>query len=115
MALFNHVGLDAVIADENDVNQVVGFLILFAYYFANYFVIIFFNSALIACAIIRFKGGNPNLKDGFSAAVSRLPRELKAPLETEKNVFGRFLKNDYGRGGLGLAVLDSIGQLEGRQ
>jgi hypothetical protein len=40
----------------------------------NYFVIIFFNSALIACAIIRFKGGNPNLRDGLSAAISRLPQ-----------------------------------------
>src|SRR5690606_33503734 len=47
---------------------------LFAYYFVNYFVIIFFNSALISCAIIRFKGGNPTLSDGFSAASSRLPQ-----------------------------------------
>jgi len=56
------------------VNQVIGFAILFAYYFVNYFVIIFFNSALIACAIIRFKGGNPTLGDGLSAAMARLPQ-----------------------------------------
>jgi len=55
-------------------NQIIGYVVLFAYYFVNYFVIIFFNSALIACAIIRFKGGNPNLGDGFSAAFSRLPQ-----------------------------------------
>lgn len=63
--------------DENGISQmqqVIGYVVLFAYYFVNYFVIIFFNSALIACAIIRFKGGNPNLKDGFSAACSRLPQ-----------------------------------------
>ena len=54
--------------------QVLGYVVLFAYYFVNYFVIIFFNSALISCAIIRFKGGDPNLMDGFSAAFSRLPQ-----------------------------------------
>ena len=56
------------------VNQVIGFVVLFAYYFVNYFVIIFFNSALVACAIIRFKGGDPTLGDGFSAAFARLPQ-----------------------------------------
>ena len=54
--------------------QIIGYLILFAFYFVNYFVIVFFNTALIACAIIRFKGGDPNLADGFSAAFSRLPQ-----------------------------------------
>jgi hypothetical protein len=54
-------------------NRILGYLLLFLFYLANYFVIIFFNSALVACAIIRFKGGNPNLKDGLSAASSRLP------------------------------------------
>jgi hypothetical protein len=64
-------------ADENGMNQtnqIIGWVVLFAYYFVNYFVIIFFNSALIACAIIRFRGGNPNLGDGFSAAFSRVPQ-----------------------------------------
>lgn len=54
--------------------QIIGYVILFAFYFVNYFVIVFFNTALISCAIIRFKGGNPNLSDGFSAAFSRLPQ-----------------------------------------
>lgn len=54
--------------------QVVGWLILFAFYFVNYFVVIFFNSALIACAIIRFKGGDPNIRNGLTAAFSCLPQ-----------------------------------------
>jgi ABC-type multidrug transport system fused ATPase/permease subunit len=60
--------------DGGQLRQVLGVAILFVYYFLNYFVIVFFNSALIACAIIRFKGGNPNLRDGFSAATSLLPQ-----------------------------------------
>ena len=50
--------------------------LLFAFYVVNYFVIVFFNSALIACAIIRFKGGNPTIGNGFSAAFSRMPQIL---------------------------------------
>ena len=29
----------------------------FAFYFVNYFVIVYFNSALVACAMTRFRGG----------------------------------------------------------
>src|SRR5712664_632530 len=31
-------------------------LLLFAFYFCNYFVIYFFNAALIHCALFRFRG-----------------------------------------------------------
>jgi len=48
--------------------------ILFAFYFVSYFVIIFFNSALVACTLIRFNGEQPRLSDGFGAAASRLPQ-----------------------------------------
>jgi hypothetical protein len=54
----------------------LAYVVLFAFYFCNYFVIIFFNSALIACAIVRFNGGTPTVRDGFQAAVSRLPQIL---------------------------------------
>ncbi len=72
-------GYVGTVTDGNEegisqINQIIGYVVLFAYYFANYFVIVFFNSALVACAIIRFKGGNPTLMDGFSAAWSRLPQ-----------------------------------------
>jgi hypothetical protein len=33
----------------------------------------FFNSAVIACAVIRLQGGDPTVADGFKAAVARLP------------------------------------------
>jgi serine/threonine protein kinase len=48
----------------------------FAFYLATSFVIVFFNTALISCALIRFDGGNPTLGDGLSAAVARLPQIL---------------------------------------
>ncbi len=46
--------------------------VLFAFYVCNYFVILFFNSALIACAISALHGANPRLSDGLSIAVSRI-------------------------------------------
>jgi hypothetical protein len=74
-------GFVQVVVDENatDVgvsptHQVLTYVIAFAFYFVNYFVVIFFNSALIACAIIRFKGDNPTLQHGLSAAMARLPQ-----------------------------------------
>ena len=48
----------------------------FAFYLATSFVIVFFNTALVSCALIRFSGGNPTLSDGLSAAIARLPQIL---------------------------------------
>ena len=47
--------------------------VCFLAYFVTYFVIIFFNSALIACVSIRFAGGDPTVMDGLKAATQRLP------------------------------------------
>lgn len=54
-------------------DQVMYYSILFLFYFCNYFTVVFFNSAIIACAAIRIGGGDPTLADGFKAAISRLP------------------------------------------
>jgi hypothetical protein len=53
-------------------DEIVFYSVLFLFYFCNYFVIVFFNSAIISCAIVRMKGGDPTLGDGFSAAFSRI-------------------------------------------
>ena len=45
---------------------------LFLWYYFHYFVILFFNSALIAAANARMEGKDPSLKDGLRAAVDRL-------------------------------------------
>src|SRR4051794_38393739 len=45
----------------------------FAYYLCSYFVIIFCNSALVSCALMRFNGQETTLGDGFRAALARLP------------------------------------------
>jgi hypothetical protein len=53
--------------------QVMHMFVLFLFYCCNYFVIIFFNAGLIACAQIRMEGGDPTVGDGLRAAWARLP------------------------------------------
>lgn len=50
--------------------------LLFVFYFLNYFVIVYFNSALVACALVRFQGGDPTVNDGLRVASARLPQIL---------------------------------------
>lgn len=49
---------------------------MFVFYFLDYFVIIFFNSALIACVLKRIDGEQPTLGYGLAVARQRLPQIL---------------------------------------
>ena len=74
--LWNTGYVSTVLEEQTVPEDPLTYVILFAFYFVNYSVIVFFNSALIACAIIRFRGGNPTLADGLRAAMSCLPQIL---------------------------------------
>ena len=50
------------------------YIIVFLFYFINYFIIMFFNAGLIGCALIRFDGGDPNLKDAYRTSMECLPQ-----------------------------------------
>lgn len=54
----------------------VYYVVLFAFYFSNYFVITFFNAAIVGSAVIRLSGGDPSVGDGLRTATSRLPQIL---------------------------------------
>jgi hypothetical protein len=43
----------------------------FIFYLVNYFVIVFFNTALVGAATIRLQGGDPTLRDGLQLAWAR--------------------------------------------
>ena len=45
--------------------QVMYYGMLFLFYACNYFVVIFFNCAIVACATIRMTGGDLSVGDGF--------------------------------------------------
>jgi hypothetical protein len=60
-------------SDAAPVRQVAYYGVLFLFYLCNYFVVIFFNAGIIACATVRLGGGNATVGDGFRAAAARLP------------------------------------------
>jgi len=51
-------------------------VLLFGFYLAQYFVILFFNVALVGAATIHLRGGTPSLADGLRIATSKLPAIL---------------------------------------
>lgn len=50
----------------------IHWVLLGAFYFFTYFVSAFFNVALVSCAGIRLRGGDPTVGDGLRAAFSRI-------------------------------------------
>ena len=47
------------------------YVLAFAFYFSQYFIIFFFNTALVGAAMIRLDGGHPTFHDGLRLASSR--------------------------------------------
>src|SRR5476651_977398 len=48
------------------------YAVLFLFYFSQYFVIFFFNAALVGAAMMRLDGGNPTFSDGMRIASSKI-------------------------------------------
>ncbi len=84
--------------------------IVFLYYILSYFVIIFFNVGLIACADIRIRGGDPEVKDGMSAAMKHLPQILLwAVISATVGLILRMLSDKLEDNFLGQIVLAVLG------
>ncbi len=47
---------------------------LFLFYLATYFVVVFFNTGLIACVRTRLAGGEPTVRDGMAFATANVGR-----------------------------------------
>jgi hypothetical protein len=89
-------------------HNVLYYVLLFAFYVCSYSVIVFFNSALVACALIKFNGEEPTLDDGFRAAFSRLPQILMwALVSATVGVALKFIQNRSGK--LGQIVAGLLG------
>lgn len=81
-------------------------VIAFAFYFANYFVIIFFNSALTACAFRVVDGKVPTLGYGMSMATKRLPQIIGwALVSAIVGVLLKIVENAHERAGQIVAAL----------
>jgi len=60
---------DSLLAGKS---RAFGFIVGFAFYVIQYTVIIFANSALVGAAMIRLRGGDPTVADGFRIAMKHI-------------------------------------------
>ncbi|HUB61072.1 MAG TPA: DUF6159 family protein [Puia sp.] len=56
----------------NNQGTVANYLLLFGYYVVNYFIIVFFNTALIHCTRLYFQGRRPTVGEGLGFALTRI-------------------------------------------
>jgi hypothetical protein len=69
------IGLGALdgLAQGEDKRVSAGlYVVAFLFYFSQYFVIFFFNAALVGAAMMRLDGGDPTFGDGMRIATSKL-------------------------------------------
>jgi len=52
--------------------EALGFVVAFLFYIVQYTIIFFANTALVGAALIRLRGGDPTVGDGFRIAASRI-------------------------------------------
>lgn len=52
--------------------NLLAYAALFVWYFVSWFIVLFFNVGVVACARIRLEGGDPTVADGFRAARENL-------------------------------------------
>jgi Family of unknown function (DUF6159) len=59
-------------APQNQTEQIIQWITLFGFYFANYFIITFFNVGVVAFAVSRMAGGEPTISGAFREAFNRI-------------------------------------------
>jgi hypothetical protein len=70
------IGGDHAAQDLQQRMSVGGYLLMFAFYLAQYFVIIFFQTALTGVALMHLRGEPTSVSAGFALARTKLPQIL---------------------------------------
>lgn len=90
--------------------QPVDYILAVALYASSTFVVIFFNTALVAAALERLRGGDPNVRSGLRAASSHLPAILGWALITATvGLILQILRDRMENNIIGQLVLGMIG------
>jgi len=55
-------------------SDTVFYVVLFCYYVCNFFVIVYFNAALVAHVVTRLRGGEPTIGQSLGAATACIPQ-----------------------------------------
>lgn len=99
--IFDNIGRDGA-----DGVGLAGIIVGFLFYLVMYTVVIFSNTALVGAAMIRLKGGDPTLSDGFQIARSRFSTILGYALISA--TVGMILRAISERGGLVGQIVSSL-------
>ncbi len=71
--VFASAGWDIdTVRDIRGQSTLVNYLIVFVFYVINYFVVVFFNTALVHCTHIYFSGEKPTIRRGLQFSLSRI-------------------------------------------
>ncbi len=73
VAILNTNILESDSGDGSRNRDMLYYLILFGFYLVNYFIVVFFNMALIHCSRLYFQGEEVTIKKGLQFSMSRLP------------------------------------------
>ena len=66
------MGYFPFVGDPEQLSDTAKYISIFLFYFINYFIILFFNSAAVAYAIDLMRGGSPTIGAAFGKVQSRL-------------------------------------------
>src|SRR5258708_1435834 len=72
LPIFGLGALDGLSRGSSDGVSAAMYAVAFLFYFCQYSVIFFFNTALVGAAMMRLDGGNPTLGDGMRIATSKI-------------------------------------------
>jgi len=68
MLPFVAAGMFSAFTENNSASQATAVIVGFLFYVVQYTVIFFCNTALVGAALIRLRGGDPTVRDGFRIA-----------------------------------------------
>jgi len=72
MIVFASAGWDWDVLRYRDTATATNYLFVFGYYLVNYFIIVFFNTALVHCTHLYFNGEKPTVGQGLRFALTRV-------------------------------------------
>jgi len=72
LPMFGLGALDGLAKGRNEAISAGVYVVAFLFYFCQYFVIFFFNSALVGAALMRLEGNDPTFSDGWRIATSKV-------------------------------------------
>jgi len=101
-------GWDTESFRDTDPHNVLNYVIVFLYYLVNYFIIVFFNTALIHCTHLYFMGEEVTIKKGLQFSVSRIGAIFAwAAFAATVGTILRLLQDNLGR--IGKIIIGLIG------